>query len=134
MYLSNLTPLFVPPVRRQFQQQPADRETQAPVQEPIYDTAPKRPTDAKATAARIVEMGRVRRGEIPYSGMEPTLPMAKKIVAAAAMVRAGDPPAPLPTHPVALAIVLSARKGRGEISTKQDAWLTDYLTTLEVLR
>lgn len=131
----SLAPLFVPPSPRQWR--PQRGGAAAPPREPVYDTEPKRRVDvvdAKALAAAIVEMGGIRRGEIDRTSV-PTHPTALAIIAAAVKARAAPVgPPDLPSHPVALAIVLSARKARGEISTKQDAWLTDYVTTLELLR
>ena len=129
----SLTPLFINRPRAHPVPPPSLAD-----EPPVRDT-PKRlapaipPTDAKALAAAIVEIGGIRRGEIDRTPV-PTHPLALAIVAAATKSRAAPGPPPLPTHPVALAIVLSARKARGEISTKQDAWLTDYVTTLELLR
>jgi hypothetical protein len=92
------------------------------------------PTDAKALAARIIEMGRVRRAEISYRGMEPTLPMAKMIIAAAAKARSIAPPPELPEHPVARAIVLAGQKARGTIDSAGERWLADYLARAEAIR
>jgi hypothetical protein len=127
----SLTPLFAPLARRR----PQPAVAQALAQEPVYDAAPKQPTDAKATAARIVEMGRVRRAETPDRTSVLTHPIARAIVAAAAKARAAPVgPPELPTHPVALAIVLSGRKARGEINPDGERWLTDYVRKFEARR
>lgn len=135
------------------QQQAAARDSEVPArarapEQIVHDTAPKRrvdaaptykldvllPTDAKALAARIVEMGRVVRCEIPYRGTEPTLPMAKMIVAAAAKARSIAPPPELPEMELAKAIVLSAAKARGTIDAAGDRFLSDYFGKLEATR
>jgi hypothetical protein len=135
MYLTNLTPLSLPPTRRRFQQQPA--EATAPSREPIYDTAPKRPTDAKAIAAQIIAAGARRRGEISDGGAGLTHPVARAIVRTAALVRSGGPPPSLPEHPLARAICLAGEKRRGMIDAAGARELDDYLRMLqarEVLR
>ena len=86
--MSSLTPLYIPPVRPSLRPVRQPAVAQALAQEPVYDTASKRPTDAKATAARIVEMGRVRRAETPDRTSVPTHPIARAIVVAAAKARA----------------------------------------------
>jgi hypothetical protein len=92
------------------------------------------PTDAKALAVRIIEMGRVRRAEISYRGIEPTLPMAKAIIAAAAKARSTAPPPALPEHPLAKAIVLCGQKARGTIDAAGERWLADYFGKMEATR
>jgi hypothetical protein len=136
MMSSSMTPLFVPPVRRQFRQPPA--EVQAPAQivhdiPPAIAAAPKRRVD-EALARLITEAGQRRRAEIPDRGMEPTLPMARAIIAAAKKARGTEPPAPLPSNPVALAIVLAARKSRGEIDASGERWLADFAGKFEAVR
>jgi hypothetical protein len=126
-----------------------DSEARAQRQEQlVHDMAPKRrvdvdpihkpdvplPTDAKALAARIVEMGRIRRGEIPYrSG--PTHPLAKAIVAAAALARGSIAvPVELPSDPRAKAMVLLNHKRHGRIDAADERWLSDYFAGVEATR
>ena len=139
--MSSLTPLYVPLVRpslRPVRQQPA--VAQALAQEPVYDTAPKRPTDAKATAARIVEMGRVRRAETPDRTSVPTHPIARAIVVAvppkarAAPVGSSLKRCRLIPSRSRSSCGLEPKRPRGEINPDGERWLTDYVGKFEATR
>jgi hypothetical protein len=133
---SNLTPLALPPTRRR----PQPAVAQAPPQEQVVYETPKRPAldiptaDARALARRITEMGRVRRGEITDGGAALTHPVAKAIVAAAALVRSGGPPPSLPSNRIARAVCLVGQKVRGTISASDALWLADFLRGIEAAR
>jgi hypothetical protein len=135
--MSSLHPLYLPRLRPSLRPA-ADRGGEVP---PVYDKAPQRqapdiPTaDAKAIAARIIEAGRVRRGEVSEGGAGLTHPLARAIVAAAAKARSTAPTAPeLPEHPLARAIVLSGQKALGTIDAAGALWLADYFGKIEATR
>lgn len=134
--MSSLIPLYVPRLPRQRQ-----AVAQAPAQEqPVYDKAPQRPapeiptTDAKTLAAQITAAGARRRAEIPDRGAEPTHPVARAIIRAAAMARAAPTAPDLPEHPVARAICLCGQKKRGVIGASGERFLSDFIGKLEATR
>jgi hypothetical protein len=145
MYLTNLMPLAMPPTRpssRVARPQLADRDEMSarngqsaqnehlPIERAKQADPP--PTNAKATAARILEAGQRRRAEIPDHGPELTHPVAKAIVAAAAKARGPEPPAPLPNHPVARAIFFVGQKARGTLGAAGARELADFLRATEI--
>jgi hypothetical protein len=118
---------------------PNPEEGTYPVHAPATYVAPIHkpdvvPTDRKALARRIIEMGEVRRGERPYRGTEPTIPLAKMILRAADKARSIAPPPELPEHPLARAIVLCGLKARNSIDATGERWLADYFARAEAIR
>jgi hypothetical protein len=155
MYLTNLMPLSMPPSRpslRSVRPQVAVVEdfdppvvrSEARAREQLDrdgTTIPSRRADVvnpEALAARIVKAGRVCRGEISGSGVEPTLPMARAIIAAGIRARSAPTAPELPELPLARAICLAAQKVNGTIDAAGERFLSDYLgkfvATRELLR
>jgi hypothetical protein len=143
----SLTPLFAPSLfRRQAAVRNAGEFTTVVARTQEGDTAPKRPapdiptlpagrvTDAKTLADKIVRMGAVRRGEISDGEVGLTHPLARAIVATAALIRSCGPPPSLPSNHIARAIVLCGRKARGTLGTDDALWLADYLGKIEATR
>ena len=85
-------------------------------------------TDAKALATRILEAGQRRRGT------EPTLPLARAIIAAGVKARTAPTAPELPEHQLARAICLAGQKANGTIDAAGERFLSDYLGKFEATR
>ena len=91
----------------------------ATARRPVEQAQPLTQAERDWTALAIIEAGEWRRAGCPPL-REPTDPMARKIIAAAAKARGEGPDGlpkvvELPRDPTARAIVLAGRRRRGEI-------------------
>jgi hypothetical protein len=160
MYLTNLTPLHMPPLRRAEriegervrlaqEQHEVERERSARQEQREQQRAERRRAEAEGAAAdlgRAMDIDRPRatasliskaaakgRGEV--AELPPLTGLAKEIVRMGRVRRNEEPAADvLPSNPVALAIVLSGRKARGTIDASGERWLADFVGKFEAVR
>ena len=157
MYLTNLMPLSMPPLRRaeridgersrlaqeqrEFERERLEREEQREQQR-----AERRRAEAEATAADlgrameinrpgyvaslIIQAARRAKGDLPEA---PLSGMAAAIIHAGKARRAEVVDMVLPSHPVARAVTLSGMRRRGDRLTESDeAFLSAFLRKMEL--
>jgi hypothetical protein len=148
MYLSNLTPLSVPPVRRasrpvrsEVDRRPQPAEDRRVVAHAQVTAIAERPSDdlrramdidrPRYLASMISKAAAKGRGETaelpPLTGLAAQIVFQGKVRRGEVVVDA----AVLPENPMARAVILSAKRARGEATAAEESWLSHFVKGTE---